>query len=78
MKHIAPERLLGFVQTPWRPTIPEFRERLIQAAEQVGQVIAEQSATKKKASALTLSRLTTTRGQDGNGLERRHHLALQH
>ena len=49
-KHIAPERLWGFVQTPWRPTVPEFRERLIQAAEQVGQVITEQSAIKQKAS----------------------------
>ena len=49
-KHIAPERLWGFMQTPWRPTIPEFRERLIQAAEQVGQVIAELSAIKQKAS----------------------------
>ena len=37
---------LGFLQTPWRPTIPEFRERLIQAAEQVGQAIAEQSTIK--------------------------------
>jgi hypothetical protein len=45
-KHIAPQRLLGFLQTPWRPTIPEFRDRLLQAAEQVGQAITAQAATK--------------------------------
>jgi len=28
---LSPERLLGFLQTPWRPTTPEFRDRLLSA-----------------------------------------------
>ena len=39
-KHIAAERLLGFFQTPWRPTLPTYRQHHIQAIEQVGAVIA--------------------------------------
>ncbi|HAH86254.1 MAG: Tat pathway signal protein [Armatimonadota bacterium] len=34
-KHIAPERLLGFMTTPWRPTIMQFRDVHIQALEQL-------------------------------------------
>ncbi len=36
---IDPSRLLGFMQTPWRPTIGQFRERHMEAIEQVGAVI---------------------------------------
>ena len=35
-KEIAPERLKGFLQTIWRPTIPSYRERHLKAIEQVG------------------------------------------
>lgn len=34
---IAPERLLGFLQTVWRPTLEPFRPRLMQAIELLGQ-----------------------------------------
>lgn len=40
-RNIAPERLKGFLQTIWRPTIPSYRERHLQAIEQV-------AAAKKK------------------------------
>ncbi len=30
---IAPERLSGFLVAPWRPTLPEFRERHLRAIE---------------------------------------------
>ena len=33
--NIAPERLKGFLQTTWKPTLPQFRERHLQAIEQV-------------------------------------------
>ncbi len=32
---IAPERLKGFVQTPWRPTLEQFRREHIEAIDQV-------------------------------------------
>ena len=32
-KHTAPERLLGFLQTVWRPTVEECRERHVKAIE---------------------------------------------
>jgi hypothetical protein len=35
-EHIAPERLKGFFQTIWRPTTEEFRQRHIEAIEQIG------------------------------------------
>ena len=35
-EHIAPERLKGFLQTIWRPTTPNWRDKHIQAIEQVG------------------------------------------
>ncbi len=34
-RHIPPERLLGFLQTPWKPTLPECREHHLAAIEQV-------------------------------------------
>lgn len=34
--HIAPERLKGFFQTIWRPTTEGFRQRHIEAIEQIG------------------------------------------
>ena len=40
-KHIDSPRLLGFMQTPWVPTLEEFRQRHIEAIEQVGRAIAE-------------------------------------
>lgn len=35
-QHIAPERLKGFLQTIWRPTTEEFRQRHMEAVEQIG------------------------------------------
>jgi hypothetical protein len=32
-KWIEPARLKGFLQAPWRPTVPEFRDRLLQATD---------------------------------------------
>lgn len=32
---IPPERLLGFLQTPWKPTMPDCRDRHLQAIEKV-------------------------------------------
>ena len=37
---IAPERLLGFLQTPWKPTLPACRDRHLQAIEVAGKAIA--------------------------------------
>ena len=37
---IAPERLLGFLQTVWRPTTEEFRAEHMAAIEQVGAACA--------------------------------------
>lgn len=37
---IAPKRLLGFLQTPWYPTLEEFRARHLQAIEQVAEAVA--------------------------------------
>jgi len=34
-KHIAPERLNGFLQTIWKPTLPKHRDRHLAAIEQV-------------------------------------------
>lgn len=39
--HIAPERLLGFMTAPWRPTLEEYRDHHQAAIAQVG--IAKQS-----------------------------------
>jgi len=36
-EHIAPERLLGFFQTSWKPTLPACRERHFQAIEMAAQ-----------------------------------------
>lgn len=38
-KVIAPDKLKGFLQTPWRATTMEFRDLQIAAIEQVGQAI---------------------------------------
>lgn len=35
-KHIDADRLLGFLQTPWRPTIEEYRQHHLEAIAQVG------------------------------------------
>jgi len=37
-QHIAPERLLGFLQTTWKPTLEDCREHHLQAIEKVAQV----------------------------------------
>lgn len=34
-ERIAPDRLLGFLQTAWYPTLPEYRDRHLQAIEQI-------------------------------------------
>jgi hypothetical protein len=39
-EYIAPDRLIGFLQTVWKPTLEECRERHIQAIELVGQARA--------------------------------------
>ena len=36
-QHIAPQRLLGYLQTVWKPTLEECRERHMQAIQLVGQ-----------------------------------------
>jgi hypothetical protein len=33
--HISPERLMGFLQTPWKPTLMVFRDHHIQAIDAV-------------------------------------------
>jgi len=40
-KHIAPERLLGFLQTVWKPTLEACRQNHIQAIELAGQALAK-------------------------------------
>jgi len=42
-RHIAPERLLGFLQASWRPTLEIFRQHHMEAIELVGQAIARWS-----------------------------------
>ncbi len=44
-RKIAPQRLLGFVQTIWRPTIEDCRARLTEAIEAMGPAIAKWNAT---------------------------------
>jgi hypothetical protein len=39
-KHINPDRLFGFLQTPWRPTLEEYRQHHLEAIDEVGAVIA--------------------------------------
>lgn len=39
-KHIQARHLLGFLQTPWRPTIEEYRQHHLNAIEQVGAAIS--------------------------------------
>ncbi len=39
-KHVDSAHLFGFLQTPWRPTIEEFRQRHLDAIDQVGAAIA--------------------------------------
>jgi hypothetical protein len=39
-KHIAAERLLGFLQTPWKPTVERFRADHLEAIRVVGEAIA--------------------------------------
>ncbi|NOX64240.1 MAG: hypothetical protein GXO85_00230, partial [Chlorobi bacterium] len=38
-KQIQEQHLFGFLQTPWRPTIEEFRQHHMEAIEQVGAAI---------------------------------------
>jgi len=40
-KYIQPRHLFGFLQTPWRPTIEEFRQHHMEAIDQVGVEIAK-------------------------------------
>jgi len=41
-EHIAPERLLGFLQTVWHPTLEACRERHEQAIEQVRRMVNDE------------------------------------
>lgn len=43
-KVVPPERLLGFLQTPWKPTMPDCRSRHLEA---IGQVAAAKAAFAK-------------------------------
>ena len=38
-KHLQPDQLLGFLQTPWRATIEKWRTHHLEAIEQVGESI---------------------------------------
>ena len=38
-EHLSPERLKGFLLTPWRPTLPETRERHLEAIRHFGEAI---------------------------------------
>jgi len=40
-QHIAPERLLGFLQTVWKPTIEETRDLHMKALEAAGRALAD-------------------------------------
>ena len=40
-RKIAAERLKGYMQTVWRPTLPACRERHIEAIDQVARVIRQ-------------------------------------
>lgn len=40
-KHVSPARLLGFLQTPWRPTLKAYRAHHIEAIEAVQQALAK-------------------------------------
>ncbi len=40
-KHIKPAHLFGFLQTPWRPTLEEYREHHLEAINEVGAEIAK-------------------------------------
>ena len=46
-KHVAPERLKGFLLAPWRPTLFETRGRHMNAIEQFGKAIADDRARYK-------------------------------
>jgi hypothetical protein len=39
-EHLAPERLMGFLQTPWHPTIEHFRYKHLDAVEALRQAMA--------------------------------------
>jgi len=45
-RHVAPERLLGFMQTAWKPTLGACREQHMQALNLAGQKIREYTATR--------------------------------
>jgi len=38
-RHISPNRLLGFLQTSWKPTLEEYRQQHMEAIELVGEAI---------------------------------------
>lgn len=42
-KYISPEHLKGFMQTPWRATVEQYRQHHMEAIEQVGAAIAANS-----------------------------------
>ncbi len=38
-EHISPDHLKGFLQTPWKPMLPQCRDRQFQAIDQVAEMI---------------------------------------
>lgn len=46
LRNLSPGHLLGFLQTPWKPTLEKFRQRHLEAIEQVAQAIQAAKAGK--------------------------------
>jgi hypothetical protein len=46
-RRIAPERLLGFLQAPWHPTLEAFREHHMQAVEAAGRALGKWRAPRR-------------------------------
>lgn len=43
-KRIAPQRLLGFLQTSWKPAVPEHRSRHLEAIDMIAQAMTRMAA----------------------------------
>ncbi len=46
-QHIPAERLLGFMQTTWKPMLEECRQRHMEAIDQAAEAIAAFNAARK-------------------------------
>lgn len=44
-ERLDPSRLLGFLQTPWHPTLPEFRDHQLEAIDVAAKAIKSHTAT---------------------------------